>query len=112
MKNLREFDRYRVPHPFAGMGDETCGMFRFHGNPPAVVIASTGGGWEHVSISFPNRTPTWEEMCHFKAMFFNDDECVVQYHPPSSVYVNRATHCLHLWKPVGADFPMPPKEFV
>jgi len=27
------------------------------------VIASDGIGWEHVSVSVPNRTPPWREMC-------------------------------------------------
>ena len=27
------------------------------------IIASWGGGWEHVSVSLRNRCPTWEEMC-------------------------------------------------
>ncbi len=35
----------------------------------AHVIASDGAGWEHVSVSFENRTPTWDEMCQIKALF-------------------------------------------
>lgn len=30
------------------------------------VIVSCGGGWDHVSVSFKNRTPTWKEMCAAK----------------------------------------------
>ena len=77
-------------------------------------IASNGGGWEHVSVSPKNqkRCPTWEEMCEIKAMFFLPDECVVQYHPPESEYVNNYGTCLHLWRPVGGKLPRPPKGFV
>lgn len=79
---------------------------------PAVVVFSWGGGWEHVSVSYQNRCPTWEEMCRVKEMFWNDEECVVQYHPPKSEYVNYHPYCLHLWRKIGEDFERPPKHFV
>ena len=65
-------------------------------------IASDGGGWEHVSVSMPsNRTPTWKEMCWIKSKFWEEEDCVVQYHPPKSEYINYHSHCLHLWRPTG-----------
>ncbi len=79
---------------------------------PAAVIFSWGGGWEHVSVSHSHRCPTWEEMCRVKDMFWNEDECVVQYHPPKSEYVNNHPYCLHLWRKCGEDFELPPKEFI
>lgn len=72
-------------------------------------------GWEHVSIDGKTRTPTWEEMCHFKELFWDDDEVVVQYHPKKSEYVNIAPKCLHLWKPIelySGQLVRPPKELV
>lgn len=74
------------------------------------IIASWGGGWEHVSVS-PYKhhiIPSWDDMCYIKNLFWNEDECVVQYHPPKSQYVNMMPNCLHLWKPVGHEFEMPP----
>ena len=76
------------------------------------VIASWGMGWEHVSVSMKNRCPTWEEMCLVKNIFWNPDECVVQYHPPEKEYVNCYPHCLHLWKKIGSDFETPPKKLI
>jgi len=77
-----------------------------------VVIASWGMGWEHVSASMNNRCPTWEEMCLVKDIFWGDDECVIQYHPPKKEYVNLHPYCLHLWKKTGCDFETPPKKLV
>jgi len=71
------------------------------------VIASDGGGWEHVSVSRQDRCPTWAEMCEVKDLFFGSDEWVLQYHPAASDYVNVHPFCLHLWRPIGADFPKP-----
>jgi hypothetical protein len=76
------------------------------------VIASDQFGWEHVSVSRKDRCPTWEEMCQIKDLFWDDTDCVVQYHPPRSEYVNNHPHCLHLWRQVGCNFPMPPSIMV
>lgn len=75
-------------------------------------IVSDGGGWEHVSVSLPNRCPTWEEMCFIKDVFWGPEETVIQYHPPRSEYVNNHPYCLHLWKPSDAKIVTPPRNFV
>ena len=36
-----------------------------------------------------------------KALFWDEDDCVIQYHPPRSEYVNNHQNCLHLWRPIG-----------
>ena len=63
------------------------------------IICSWGGGWEHVSIN-GEHTPTWDEMCELKEMFWEDEEVVIQYHPAKSESVNNLRHCLHLWRPI------------
>ena len=79
---------------------------------PLFVIASDGMGWEHVSVSLPDRVPTWKEMCFIKGLFWGPNDCVIQYHPPESEYVNNHQHCLHLWRPVDQEIPMPPSIMV
>ena len=79
---------------------------------PVAVIWSFGGGWEHVSASYSNRCPTWDEMCKLKEMFFKSEEVVVQYHPKQSQYVNIHPYCLHLWRKSGEDFETPPIIYV
>lgn len=76
------------------------------------AIASDGEGWEHVSVSRRDRCPTWDEMCQVKAIFWDANDCVVQYHPPESDYVNNHPYCLHLWRPVGVDVARPPEWMV
>lgn len=79
------------------------------GYTKASIIWSWGGGWEHVSVRPLNGTmPTWDDMCFIKDMFWEDKDCVVQYHPPKSEYVNNVDNCLHLWKPLFETMPMPP----
>ena len=119
MKNLKQlYEALETRRDFqiikkgfdGGMGVFTKGSLK-----NMTVIWSYGGGWEHVSIDGKNRTPTWDEMCSIKDMFFSDDECCVQYHPPKSEYVNNVPHCLHIWKPIeqySGELPVPPSLFV
>lgn len=79
---------------------------------PANLVFSWGGGWDHVSASYKNRCCTWEEMCHIKEIFFEPEECVIQYHPPKSDYINNHPYVLHLWRPQNEIIPMPSKVLV
>lgn len=92
--------------------DGGAGILHMPGLRHCTVIWSFGDGWEHVSVCPRNRLPEWDEMCQIKDMFWNEDECVVQYHPPKSEYVNNMSNCLHLWKPIGKEIPMPPSIMV
>lgn len=80
------------------------------------IIASDGEGWEHVSVHCVSdgkeRTPTWSEMCFVKDLFWSEDDCVIQYHPARTEYVNMHKYTLHLWKPIGETIPIPDKILV
>lgn len=69
-------------------------------------------GWEHVSVSMPTKTPSWEDMCWVKDLFFNFDEAVYQIHPRAQDYVNDHPHCLHLWRCIGEQPLLPPPELI
>lgn len=66
--------------------------------------------WEHASASWPDRCPTWPEMCRIKSMLFEDDEVVMQLHPATDQYVSFHRYCLHLWRPIGRQIPLPPLD--
>lgn len=111
MKDLKEPQIAKLlrEHPQMGWGDETGGYFHLNN---LRIIVSTGGGWDHVSVSLADRCPSWLEMCRVKEMFFKDDECVVQFHPAVQDHINIHKNCLHLWRPQSGKFPMPPKFMV
>lgn len=77
-------------------------------------IACDQGGWQHVSVSVQSSSqpPSWAIMCKVKDLFWEPEDCVVQYHPPRSQYINCHPGVLHLWRSLDSNFPMPPKEFV
>jgi hypothetical protein len=130
-----EINKHRVREGLFGSEDSVgrFGQFQFTGiNPQTsertgfIVIASSGdhgeSDWEHVSVravvlsrkgrAMRGRLLTWEEMCWIKGCFWEDEECVVQFHPPKSEYVNNHAEVLHLWKFKTGDFPRPPKILV
>ena len=51
-------------------------------------------------------------MCQIKAMFWDAEDVVLQYHPRESDYVDVHPFCLHLWRPVGIEIPTPPSIMV
>lgn len=61
-------------------------------------IASDGAGWEHVSVSIYNKCPGWDHMSFIKDLFWSDDDCVIQFHPPKEDYISCHPYCLHLWR--------------
>lgn len=92
----------------------SCGSDKSHGNNGAFqlgrlnIVASDQEGWEHVSVSLTDRQPRWNEMCKIKDLFWDKEDCVIQYHPPESKYVNNHPYVLHMWRPTELVIPMPP----
>ena len=80
------------------------------------LIASDGACWEHVSVRAirerQSRIPTWREMTLVKALCWDDDDVVIQFHPRRAEYVNVHPHVLHLWRPMDAWLPTPPPWMV
>lgn len=73
---------------------------------------SWGCGFEHLSVSTPIKCPTWEQMCKMKDIFWRDDEVCMQLHPKKEDYVNCMQYCLHIWRPIDKEIPMPPSIMV
>lgn len=116
-------DKYRLPgqgpYPSTKKGD-AFGLFLVPFLAPFreidLHIISSGPdqptGWEHVSVSLDNRCPTWPEMCYVKKLFWYANETVIQFHPAAASYKNEHEYCLHLWRQVGVNAPLPPLDCV
>lgn len=131
MKFPEQYRKPVAPAGFRSKEGDPFGVFIVpHGADRLLIIATDGMDpelpgpedqlrWNHVSISVTNkrglrlgRCPTWEQMSHVKDLFWEPEETVVQLHPPKSEHVNFHPHCLHLWKPVGVEIPLPPSILV
>jgi hypothetical protein len=116
MKFPEQFRRANAHHGYSSTPGDPFGVFHVPGhkaNGRALNIIACDGletQWEHVSVSLtgqPQKCPSWTEMCIVKRLFWDDAECVVQFHPPESDYVNNHPGTLHLWRSING-FPQPP----
>ena len=114
-----KLDKYRIEHPTLGdsPAGATWGCFKIKRPTHKLYVISSGTssmlyGWEHVSVSRRNKTPTWEDMCLVKDLFWGPEETVLQFHPPRSRYYNFHPYVLHLWKQVGVEYELPPMDFL
>jgi hypothetical protein len=119
MRNLNQLNKYRVINQellaiYGTTGDDKFGAFLVPYNSHKLrIIAASDKGWDHVSVSLEQRTPTWEEMDFIKKMFFRIDEMAIQYHMPEKDNVNIHPNCLHLWRPhMPKIILVPPKILV
>ena len=121
MRNLRLLDHYRRTdrdfiERYGWSGDDTCGAFDI---PSPIdraelrVMASSGEGWDHVSVSRAKRCPNWIEMEYVKRLFFKDDEVAMQLHVAVERHISTHPLCLHIWRPNdGREIPLPPEWLV
>src|SRR6187399_954476 len=101
---------------YGAEGDDGCGVFMV----PSIhrergmlrVVASDGDGWDHVSVSREDRTPTWEEMEQIFRLFFQSTETAFQLHVPAPDHINAHPYCLHLWRPHDVAIPRPDADMV
>jgi hypothetical protein len=113
MRDLHELDEHRVNavKAYGWSGDETCGAFKLPSpidGQLLTVVASSGDGWDHVSVSRSHRCPNWPEMEYVKRLFFKDDETAMQLHVRVTDHINMHPHCLHMWRPQDSEIPRPP----
>jgi hypothetical protein len=128
MRNLTwpPIDRFRQKDPetlkYLGgnPGGPSSGFFNINGpkGRPLRVMASSGHGWDHVSVGAHLFTPGWDEMEFIKRLFFKPEEYCFQAHPPLKEYITgdypggNSLFVLHIWRPTEQDFPKPPSWMV
>lgn len=79
-----------------------------YNNKEALVKFTRVMGWEHLSVTFDDETPSWDFMQEMKELFWEDEEEAFQLHPAKSNYINNHEHCLHVWRPLNQVIPLPP----
>lgn len=120
MINLHELNDYRIIDSelvkyYGGYGGADEGAFRIPSpvdGQAMAVVASTGLGWDHVSVSRRNRPPNQTELDYVYRLFFRPGEAAMQLFVPTTEHVNNHPNCLHLWRPQGEGIPKPPRIFV
>ena len=70
------------------------------------------GVYLHLSVSHAQRYPTWDELMHLRAVFFEDDAEVFQVMPACDEYVNIHSTCFHLWHKRGGRIIQPDRRII
>ena len=106
MRTFEEISKSKRVFNIRALADMRLGMIKLtDAGTCTLVWGEDEDGWEHVSIAPKKqyKTPTWNDMCQLKDIFFREDEEVLQLHPKKDEYVSIKDNCLHLWKPKGID---------
>ena len=59
--------------------------------------------WQHMSVSYPDRLPSWEDLVLAKEQFLGEEVEAYQVLPKRSEYVNNHPYTLHLWRCLDGD---------
>ena len=81
-------------------GASDCRAFSSKNGLRVVQTIDSGahGKLRHVSVSHPERYPTWEEIKEVKERFFGPDQDTMMVLPRKELYVNLHRNCFHLWQ--------------
>jgi hypothetical protein len=72
-----------------------------------VIVTKEYGKW-HISVSRPDRLPSWDEIRDIRYAIAPDNVTMAMILPSKGSYVNVHPNCLHLWEMVPSDFEIPP----
>lgn len=65
-----------------------------------IIVSEQAAGW-HLSVSRPDRLPTWEEVRDARYALVPDEATMALLLPPRSEYVNVHDYCLQLYEIPG-----------
>lgn len=117
MRNLNELQVWRrwdcELRAHGVVGDEGAGVFVFEREGVDLYcVMSSGEGWDHISISTRDRTPTWDEMEFVRKRVTKPGEVWMQFGVPDSLHINVHPYVLHWWRPQHREVRLPPRWMV
>lgn len=62
--------------------------------------------WHHVSLSFQNKLPSWDDIRSVKTLFMGKDKLAIQILPREDIpgeYVNAHPNCFHIYRRLDGD---------
>lgn len=95
----------RLPSSSAG-GQEFCwGRFPAGYSVILTVSDSHGDGkrWVHVSLAYPNRVPSYDELAEVKRIFVGLKRQAIMVLPREEKHINIHPYCLHLYCCLDGD---------
>lgn len=94
----RELTEIEIPPHVQALLEPGSRAFRMGGC--RIIVSQQRAGW-HLSISKPNRLPTWEEVRDARYALVPDGATMALLLPPMSEYVNVHDYCLQMYEIPG-----------
>lgn len=94
----RELREVEIPPDVAAMLEPGSRAFRM--GRCNVIVSEQAAGW-HLSISRPEKLPTWEEVRDARYALVPDEATMALLLPPQAEYVNVHSNCLQLYEIPG-----------
>jgi hypothetical protein len=94
----RELRPVEIPPHVAALLEPGSEAYRFGGC--RVIVSQQAAGW-HLSISRPDRLPSWEEIRDARYALVPDEATMALLLPPRSEYVNVHEFCMQLYEIPG-----------
>lgn len=79
------------------MGQVEADLRIFRMGQCSIWLGSSPAGW-HLSISHPDRYPTWDEIAHARYELAPPDISMAMLLPPRGEYINVHANCFQLWE--------------
>lgn len=95
MGNLRKPEEVPIPDSVKRILEPGARAYRL--GECLVIVGHSEDGW-HLSISHPNRYPTWDEIKEARYLLVPDEVTMAMLLPPKAEYVNVSENCFHLWE--------------
>jgi hypothetical protein len=73
----------------------------------SIATELDGRAWLHVSVSRPDRLPSYSDMQRVQTLFVGIDRTAYSVWPRRDRHINLHEHCLHLWAVLEGDEPLP-----
>jgi hypothetical protein len=94
----RELREVELPDEVAQMLEPGSRAYRM--GRCGIIASQQRAGW-HLSISRPDKLPTWEEVRDARYAIVPDEATMAMLLPPQSEYVNVHSYCLQLYEIPG-----------
>lgn len=78
--------------------DTPFGEFWTYGKSKIRVLHSIDGGKHHISLSYANKLPSYEEMKEARYQICPDVGYMAQIFPPKNEFVNLHEYTLQIWE--------------
>lgn len=96
----REVREVPIPPDVRSLLEPGSRAFRVGG--ASAIVSQQRAGW-HLSVSRPDRLPTWEEIRDARYALVPDEATMALLLPPRSEYVNLHEFCMQLYE-IPADY--------